>query len=481
MRRLELKRSRIHQLVKMNLTDTSQISIFKSSRTVFPDAVLPAILIVLRGKIDRIYRYQDEDEAKSILQNYTNQVEDFGSSVLMPGVIDSHVHVNEPGRTSWEGFETATRAAAAGGVTTIVDMPLNSIPPTTTVENLKVKVKTALGKTSVDVGFWGGVVPGNKKDLKELVRAGVVGFKCFMCPSGVDEFPYVQEEDIKLALEELKHLNSLLAFHAEYEKNVQLPKPGDPKLYSTFLSSRPPSMEVNAIKIATTLCKSYNSRCHIVHLSASDALDTIREAKGSGAPLTVETCNHYLNIAAEEIPQGATEYKCTPPIREKSNQEKLWGAVREGLLDMVVSDHSPCPEDLKTPGNFMTAWGGIASMQFDLSLLWTGARLRNFTLMDVSRLLSANPAKVVGFDKVKGSIQEGMDADFVIWNPEDTFTVERSLIQHKNKLTPYQGKTLFGVVEATIVRGQFVYNKGIFAEKPKGQLLLNKEFLTSIQ
>ncbi|XP_033225590.1 allantoinase [Belonocnema kinseyi] len=464
----------------MNLTDTSKIAIFKSSRIVFPDAVLPAILIVLRGKIERIYRYEDEDEAHRILKDYTAPVEDFGSLVLMPGVIDSHVHVNEPGRTTWEGFETATHAAAAGGVTTIVDMPLNSIPPTTTVENLKVKVKIATGKTSVDVGFWGGVVPGNKDDLEGLVNAGVVGFKCFMCPSGVGEFPYVHEGDIKLALGELKRLQSLLAFHAEYEKE-EFSQPGDPSLYSTFLNSRPPSMEYNAIKIATSLCKSFHSRCHIVHLSASDSLELVREAKKNGAPLTVETCNHYLNIVAEEIPQGATEYKCTPPIRGKSNQDKLWGAVKEGLLDMVVSDHSPCPENIKTPGNFMTAWGGIASLQFDLSLLWTGARQRNFTLMEVSRLLSANPAKVVGLDKIKGTIKEGIDADFVAWNPEDTFVVERAHIHHKNKLTPYEGKKLFGVVVATIVRGQYVYNKGQFADKPKGKLLLRKEFLENIE
>ncbi|XP_051166749.1 allantoinase [Leptopilina boulardi] len=467
----------------VNFSNISQIAIFKSSNIVFSNAILPAILIVLNGKINRIHHYQNETHAEQILNNYNNEtVYDFGSSVIMPGVIDTHVHVNEPGRTDWEGYETATRAAAAGGVTTIVDMPLNSIPPTTTLENLKVKVKATRGKTSVDVGFWGGVIPGNQKHLKDLVHAGVVGFKCFMCPSGVDEFPYVNETDITLALQELHSLNSLLAFHAEMETEEAGSKPsGNTSLYSTFLNTRPPSMEVKALQVATTHCKTYNTRCHIVHLSAAEGLEIIKHAKNNGVNLTVETCHHYLNIAAEDVPNGATQYKCTPPIRQKSNQNKLWTALKNGDLDMVVSDHSPCTENLKTPGNFMTAWGGIASMQFDLSLMWTGARQRNFSLIEVSKLLSANPAKVVGFDKFKGTIKEGMDADFVIWNPEEKFTVQRSNIYHKNKLTPYEGRTLYGLVIATVVRGQFVYNKGNFSHEPKGQLLLNKQFLEQIK
>lgn len=466
----------------LNSSTISQVSIFKSSNIVLLDAILPAILIVLNGKIDRIHQYQNESDAERILNNYNGTVYDFGSSVLMPGIIDSHVHVNEPGRSDWEGFETATRAAAAGGVTTIVDMPLNSIPPTTSLENLIVKVKAAEGKTSVDVGFWGGVIPGNEKHLRDLVNAGVVGFKCFMCPSGIDEFPYVQEKDIVSALNELRSLNSLLAFHAEMESegNVSEPYGNNPSFYSTFLETRPPSMELRALEVATTHCKNSRTRCHIVHLSSAEGLKIIREAKSTGVNLTAETCHHYLNIAAEDIPNGATQYKCTPPIRQKSNQDELWKALKNKDLDMVVSDHSPCTEDLKTPGNFLTAWGGIASMQFDLSLMWTGAKQRNFSLIEVSKLLSANPAKVVGFDKFKGTIREGMDADFVIWNPEDKFIVKKSIIYHRNKLTPYEGRTLFGVVVATVVRGQFVYNEGKFADTPKGQLLLNKEFLAKI-
>ncbi|XP_015603039.1 uncharacterized protein LOC107271495 [Cephus cinctus] len=455
----------------------STIKIFLSKRVVFPDNVEPAGLIVRDEKIYKIVRGLGRHEIQALLEEYPDAlVEDFASSVLMPGVIDSHVHVNEPGRTDWEGFRTATKAAAVGGVTTIVDMPLNSIPPTTTLQNLRVKANKAEGKVYVDVGFWGGVIPGNDKDLRELVNAGVVGFKCFLCPSGVDEFPHVDLPDVEKALKELKATNSVLAFHAETEltKPVDVSN-GDSMLYETFLRSRPAEMEVNAIKAVSTLCKLYKVRCHIVHLSASDALPLIKDAKNNGAPLTVETCHHYLNLSAEQVPKNATEYKCCPPIREKSNQDKLWRGLQDGTLDMVVSDHSPCTAELKRCGDFLAAWGGISSLQFGLPLMWTGAKEKGLTLQDVSRLLTRVPAELCSLNKRKGSLEEGMDADFVVWDPEKIIKIKESEILHKNKLTPYEGKELYGRVVATILRGNYIYKHDKLSDKPIGNLLLRNE------
>lgn len=451
---------------------------FVSDRVVLPEedgGVQAAIIIVCDGKIQEIIRPVDEDTI-SKLKNKNIKVENFGSLVIMPGIVDSHVHINEPGRTDWEGFNTATRAAAAGGITTIVDMPLNSIPPTTTLENLKIKAKEANGRVFVDVGFWGGVIPGNQKELWALIDAGVVGFKCFLCPSGVDEFPHVELRDVEKALVELQSTDSVLAFHAECEL-ADPPKisEGDSGLYETFLQSRPPAMEVEAIKMVSSLCKKYGVRCHIVHLSASDALDIIRTAKSEGSHLTAETCHHYLNLSAEEVPSNATEFKCCPPIRELSNQNKLWEALETGLLDMVVSDHSPSTAELKRCGDFMTAWGGISSLQFGLSIMWTAAKKRGMNLENVSRLLSAAPAKLCRLDDRKGRLCEGMDADLLIWNPEATIEIEESMILHKNKLTPYMGKELFGQVVATIIRGNEVYKNGILVDKPIGNLLLRNK------
>ncbi|XP_046745138.1 allantoinase [Diprion similis] len=451
---------------------------YLSSKVVLPEedgGVQPAIIIVSNGKIEEIIPSVDE-EAINNLTNENIYLEKFGSLVIMPGIVDSHVHINEPGRTDWEGFDTATRAAAAGGITTIVDMPLNSIPPTTTLENLSIKSKEALGRVFVDVGFWGGVIPGNQKELRALIQAGVVGFKCFLCPSGVDEFPHVNLQDIELALTELQSTNSVLAFHAECELAGSLVTgTSDSHIYETFLRSRPPEMEVEAIKMVSSLCKKYGVRCHIVHLSASDALDIIQAAKAEGSHLTVETCHHYLNFCAEEVPKNATEFKCCPPIREKTNQNKLWRAIENGLIDMVVSDHSPSTAELKICGDFMTAWGGISSLQFGLPIMWTAARKRNVSLENVSRLLSQAPAKLCGLDGRKGSLRKGMDADLLIWDPEATIEIQESLILHKNKLTPYMGKELFGKVVATIIRGNTVYRDGIIQDKPIGDLLLRKE------
>ncbi|KAK3835447.1 MAG: hypothetical protein J3R72DRAFT_483521 [Linnemannia gamsii] len=406
--------------------------------------------------------------------------EDFveaGDNVVMPGVVDAHVHINEPGRTHWEGFATATKAAAAGGVTTLIDMPLNSIPPTTTVENLHIKTDAARGQTYVDVGFYGGVIPTNIDDLIPLVKEGVKGFKCFMIESGVDEFPCVNEEEIKAAMEKFQETDSVFMFHAEQDCG-DIPKPEgmDPKDYNTFLHQRPQQLETNAIRTIIKVAKQFPKvRCHIVHLSAADALPMIREAKKDGVRLTVETCPHYLSLNSEIVPEGATEYKCCPPIREDENREKLWEALKEGTIDYVVSDHSPCVVELKLmdAGDFVGAWGGIGGLQFGIPVVWTEARRRGCTIQDLTKWQSFNTARQVGLGGIKGSLVAGADADFVIWNPDETFVITKEIIEFKNKVTPYMGRTLHGVVKETFVRGQKVWTKGkITSEVALGKLLL---------
>ncbi|KAH0561427.1 probable allantoinase 1 [Cotesia glomerata] len=449
-----------------------RIKAFVSQRTVLDDEITPAVVVVSDEKIHEILRGDVHQQIKRVESKYPGIIiKDFGSYVLMPGLVDSHVHIDDPGRTQWEEFKTATKAAAAGGVTTVVDMPLNSIPPTTTVDNLKVKMKAAEGNLFVDVGFWGGVVPGNTKELKKMVEAGVVGFKCFLLPSGVPEFNYVTLSEVEEALKELQFTKTVLAFHAEFEDTTST-EGMDPNLYETFLHFRPSSMEVRAISAIASLCKKYNVHCHIVHLSASEALDIISEAKKNNVPITAETCYHYLTFAAEEIPNSDTRFKCCPPIRSSENREKLWKALKNGILDMVVSDHSPCTQDLKI-NSFIDAWGGISSLQFGLSIIWTEAQLKKITISEISRYISANPAKLCGLDKIKGRIYPGMDADFVVWNPESQFMVQRADILYKNKISPYEGKVLNGRVISTILRGNSIYENGEITESLKGKILLN--------
>jgi allantoinase len=399
----------------------------------------------------------------------------------MAGLVDSHVHVNEPGRTEWEGFATATRAALAGGVTTIVDMPLNCIPATTSLEGLHAKLAAAAGKLHADVAFWGGVVPGNAGQLRELWDAGVVGFKCFLVHSGVDEFPNVTESDLRQAMPELARLGAMLIVHAELPGPIDAccGAPGgedsgeDNRSYRVFLSSRPRAAENEAVELMIRLSRETGCRIHIVHHSSSDALGLLRTAKESGARITVETCPHYLHFAAEDITEGATEFKCCPPIRERENLEQLWAALADGTIDMVVSDHSPCPPEMKLSrqGDFMKAWGGISSLQLRLPVMWTEARARGFDVSQLAEWLCRAPARQVGLGERKGSISVGGDADLVIWNPEREFRVAPELIQHRHKLTPYAGEVLRGVVEKTFLRGQMVYDCGAFAE-PKGQTVL---------
>jgi len=337
-----------------------------------------------------------------------------------------------------------------------------------------VKVNAAKGQCWVDVGFWGGVIPGNSASLKDMVGLGVPGFKCFLIHSGVDEFPAVNKEQALEALEQLKNTGATLLFHAECEVDGT-DDSGDPAEYNTFLESRPPSMEISAIQLVIDICRSSKVPCHIVHLSAAEALPLIKAARAEGLPLSVETCHHYLNLTAEEIPARATQFKCCPPIRSSINQEALWQAVIDGHIDMLVSDHSPCTPDLKKPGvkDFMDSWGGISSLQFGLSLFWGQADKRNLTLQSLNRLMSQAPARLAGLSHRKGQISPGFDADFVIWAPEQTSVVTVENIQHKNKITPYLNRTLQGVVLKTILAGKVIYTKEDgFVGKPCGALLV---------
>ena len=385
-------------------------------------------------------------------------VEAGDDSVVMPGLVDTHVHINSPGRTEWEGFATATRAAAAGGVTTLVDMPLNSIPPTTTLEGFKTKLNDADGNCFVDVGFWGGVVPGNTGELAPMFDAGVVGFKCFLAPSGVDEFAHVTEDDLREAMPELSRLGAMLIVHAELPGPMRTTDRTD---YEGFLQSRPRAAEDEAIELMIRLSREFGTRVHIVHLSSSDALPLLRRAQDDGVKITAETCPHYLHFAAETIPAQATEFKCCPPIRERENRERLWQGLADGTIEMIVSDHSPCPGSMKLreTGDFMAAWGGIASLQLRLPVVWTEAKRRGFSLRDMTTWLCSNPARQVSFDSRKGAIAEGYDADVVIWNPHCEFTVDATHLEHRHKLTPYHGESLMGVVEKTFLRGRKIYDE----------------------
>ncbi|MEP7274224.1 MAG: allantoinase AllB, partial [Acidobacteriota bacterium] len=443
--------------------------VIKSTRVVTPEITAPASLHIRDGRIAGISGYGDH-----IIDT---EVIDAGNSVVMPGLVDAHVHVNEPGRTDWEGYATATRAAAAGGVTTIVDMPLNSIPPTTTVSGFSRKLEAARGQCSVDVAFWGGVVPGNVAELRPLLENGVRGFKCFLIHSGVDEFPHVTEPDLRIAMQELSRLGAVLLVHAELAEPIESATSGiatsDPRLFQTFLQSRPREAENQAIALMIRLSRETGARVHIVHHSSSDALPLLEEAKAAGVQITAETCPHYLTFAAEEVPEGATEFKCCPPVRERENRERLWEALASGVLDMVVSDHSPCTPALKLRegGDFMQAWGGIASLQLGLPVMWTNMKARGLALNQLSAWMSHRPARLAGLHGSKGQLKVGLDADVVIWNPEAEFKVRPEIIEHKHKLTPYNGRSLSGVVEAVYLRGRRIFGNGVFSTGQIGELL----------
>jgi allantoinase len=437
--------------------------IIRGPRVVLPDTVGPRSIHIHNGKIVAVADYDRGGVDCEVI--------DAGeASVIMPGLVDTHVHINSPGRTEWEGFQTATIAAAAGGVTTLVDMPLNSIPPTTTLSGFQTKLETAADNCFVDVGFWGGIVPGNTAELAPMFEAGVVGFKCFLVPSGVDEFPHVTEEHLREAMPELTRLGAMLIVHAE------LPGPittagVPPDNYRTFLSSRPRAAENEAVELMIALSREFDTRVHIVHLSSADAVPLLRRARAEGVKITAETCPHYLHFTAEEIADGATEFKCCPPIRERENREELWGGLADGTIDFVVSDHSPCPGEMKLreSGDFMQAWGGIASLQLRLPVIWTEVRRRGFSLLDMTNWLCANPAEQVSLQLRKGAIAVGHDADIVIWNPDEEFVVDAQSLHHRHKITPYAGETLSGVVQKTFLRGRKIYDG-----EPRGHMLLRK-------
>jgi allantoinase len=435
--------------------------IIRGPRVVLPDTVGPWSIHIHDGKIVGVADYDRGGGDCEV-------IEAGEESVIMPGLVDTHVHINSPGRTEWEGFQTATTAAAAGGVTTLIDMPLNSIPPTTTLSGFQTKLETARNNCFVDVGFWGGVVPGNTSELAPMFEAGVVGFKCFLVPSGVDEFPHVTEEHLREAMPELTRLGAMLIVHAEMPGPITTGgvPPDD---YRTFLKSRPRAAENEAVELMIGLSREFDTRVHIVHLSSADAVPLLRRARAEGVKITAETCPHYLHFTAEEIAHGATEFKCCPPIRERENREQLWGGLADGTIDFVVSDHSPCPGDMKLreSGDFMQAWGGIASLQLRLPVVWTEVRRRGFSLLDITKWLCANPAMQVSLETRKGAIAVGQDADIVIWNPDEEFVVDARSLRHRHKITPYAGETLSGVVQKSFLRGRKIYDGA-----PHGRMLL---------
>jgi allantoinase len=433
---------------------------FLSRRVVTPDAARPAALLVEDGRILAVVApHQIPSDA---------EIHDFGDAAILPGLVDSHVHINDPGRADWEGFETATRAAAAGGYTLLVDMPLNCLPATTNVPALEAKRAAAQGRCRVDWMPWGGVVADNPLDIEPLANAGVPGFKCFLVHPGIDGFTMVTEPQLRTALPHVARTGLPLLVHAELPAPVDsatanLAK-ADWSLYETYLHSRPEEAELSAIRMLLSLCREYKFRLHIVHLSAAKALPELRVARAEGLPVTVETCPHYLHLAAESIQRGATLFKCAPPIRSRANCDQLWQALRDGTIDLVATDHSPCPPEMKrlAEGNFRTAWGGIASLSVALPLMHTEAVNRCFSLIDIARWMAAAPANLAGCHAHKGRLAAGCDADFVIFDPEAEFVVTEDRLHYHHPVSPYLGEKLRGEVKATYLRGNLVFSAGQF-------------------
>jgi allantoinase len=433
----------------------------RSTRVVTPGGTRPASVAVAGGRIAAVLPYDTDVPAATRLA-------DFGDDAVLPGLVDTHVHVNDPGRTEWEGFLTATRAAAAGGITTLLDMPLNSLPPTTTTAHLRTKRAAARTHIHVDVGFWGGAVPDNVKDLRPLYDAGVFGFKCFLSPSGVDEFPALTQEQLARSLSEIAGLGGLLIVHAEDPHELAAAPRSAGPAYAGFLASRPRAAENAAVESLVAQAKRLDARVHVLHLSSSEAVPLIAAAQRRGVRVTAESCPHFLTLTAEEIPDGATEFKCCPPIREAANRDALWQGLADGIIGCVVSDHSPCTTALKTP-DFASSWGGISSLQLGLPAVWTEASARGVPLEDVVRWMSAAPAALAGLTR-KGAIEAGRDADFAVLAPEETFTVDPAELHHRNPVTAYTGRTLRGVVRSTWLRGTEILRDGTLTA-PTGRLL----------
>lgn len=449
--------------------------LLSSSRVLTPAGLRPATVVVAGGRIvdvaERVDGVPPEDHP-------TAERVDAGDLVVLPGLVDSHVHVNEPGRTHWEGFRTATRAAAAGGVTTIVDMPLNCLPPTTDVTALNVKRAAAAPAAFVDIAFWGGAVPANAAELAPLHRAGVRGFKAFLCDSGVPEYGSLDPADLVAVLRSTHDLGTTLIVHAEDPEacaaaaaTAEAQTRIDPRRYAAWLDRRPALAEVRAVQTLVDACRRTGGRVHVLHVSAAGAGEVVAEAKAEGLPITAETCPHYLTLHAEAVPDGATAHKCAPPIRERGNADRLWGLLADGTLDAVVSDHSPCPPEDKDleDGDFLEAWGGIASLQLGLPLVWTEARRRGHDLADVVRWMASGPAGIAGLAG-KGVLAPGADADLVLFDPDTTWPVDGAALEHRHPVTPYHGREVTGRVVATFLRGVQIVRDGLPVGPPTGQL-----------
>ena len=438
--------------------------VVRSERIVLPNGIRPGAIHIRDGRIASVSEYTDVPAGVAR--------HDSGELLVLPGFVDTHVHMNDPGRAEWEGVEHATAAAAAGGITTLVDMPLNSVPPTTTLTALEAKRSALDGRCAVDVGLWGGVVPGNATDLTALARAGVLGFKCFLSPSGVPEFDCVTEADLRAALPVLAGLGLPLLVHAEWPGALSVPH-GDPRAYMTWLASRQPEAEQKAIDLLVRLADEYRARIHVVHLASGDAVPTLRDARQRGVRISVETCPHYLMFAAEDIADGATAFKCAPPIREARHRERLWRALAEGDIDLVASDHSPAPPGMKCldSGDFVGAWGGIASLQIAASAVATGAGARDHSIEAVVEWMSAAPARLAGVGGRKGAIVPGADADLVFWDPDAEFVVEPSALHHRHGVTPYAGMTLRGRPRMTILGGRTIARDGELLSAASGRMI----------
>jgi allantoinase len=440
---------------------------FISRRVVTPEGIRPAAILVQGQAIREVVSSQQVPGGF--------EIHDFGNAAILPGLVDSHVHINEPGRTEWEGFITATSAAAAGGYTFLVDMPLNCFPATTTVAALEAKREAARGKCRVDWAAWGGVVKGNQGDIAALADAGVPGFKCFLIHPGIDGFAMVGEKDLRAALPHVAQSGLPLLVHAELAGPVDAATErlagADWRLYATYLRSRPDEAELLAIGMMLSLCREYGFRLHFVHLSTGRALPELRAARSEGLPVSVETCPHYLHLVAEDIAEGATLCKCAPPIRSRENCETLWQGLRDGVIDLVATDHSPCPPGMKRldEGSFRTAWGGISSLSLALPVMWTEAVRRGFTLVDIARWMAAGPAGLAGCNQHKGQVAAGYDADLIVFDPEEEFQVTAERLRYRHPLSPYVGETLCGAVKATYLRGHLVFARGEFPGEPCGR------------